>query len=289
MVIGAMITRKIVKDRKFTYKSEAVLIYRGGIDGPPTQDQVKGAATRTKELLLSHNSLKKIIKECRLAPGLEASGNYGPMIDGMRLKIEFKPRAGDTYSLSYEGNSAFEARLVVTKLAEALVSFNGNERKRRLKGSIDFNIAERKKAEEAMIHLQKEVGRFLTEHPTIAGEQLGTGALIKAEIKRKEPAKKTRGGDGAVARRADDGGRGKRPAAPDKALKADAPPAVAQSIARRAGACASTRRRLRVTRPSPRPATATTPRYDEPAKTTRPKRAARICTPQPPSSPANAC
>jgi uncharacterized protein involved in exopolysaccharide biosynthesis len=227
MLVGALITRKMVKDRKFTYKSEAVLIYRGGIDGPPTQDQLKGAATRTKELLLSQNSLKKIIKECRLAPGLEASGNYTPMIEAMRLKIEFKPRAGDTYSLSYEGNSAFEARLVVTKLAEALIDFNAADRKRRLKGSIDFNIAERKKAEEAMIHLQKEVGRFLTEHPTIAGEQLGTGALIKAEIKRKEPAKKTRGGgDGAVARRADDGGRGKRPAAQEKLARADAPPAV---------------------------------------------------------------
>ncbi len=207
MIIGALITRKMVKDRKFTYKSEAVLIYRGGIDGPPTQDQLKGAATRTKELLLSQNSLKKIIKECRLAPGLEASGNYTPMIEAMRLKIDFKPRVGDTYSLSYEGNSAFEARLVVTKLAEALIDFNGGERRKRLKGSIEFNINERKKAEQQMIQLQKEVARFLSEHPSVAGEQLGTGALIKAEIRRKEPAKKDR--NATVARRADDGPRRK--------------------------------------------------------------------------------
>jgi len=190
MVIGAMITRKLVKDRKYTYKSEAVLIYRGGIDGPPTGDQIKGAATRTKELLLSHNSLKKIIKECRLAPGLEITGNYAPMIDAMRLKIEFKPRVGDTYSLSYEGNSAFEAKLVVSKLADALIDFSDSERKKRLKGSIEFNRAEAQRAEERMIMLQKEVARFISEHPSLAGAgdqpQAGAAALIKAEIRKKD-------------------------------------------------------------------------------------------------------
>ncbi|MFO0758118.1 MAG: hypothetical protein U0359_16600 [Byssovorax sp.] len=225
MLVGAAITRKAVKDRKFTYKSEAVLVYRGGIDGPPTQEQLKGGATRTKELLLSYDSLKRIIKECRLAPGLEVTGNYMPMIEAMRLKIDFKPRAGDTYSLSYEGNSAYEAQLVVTKLAEALVQFNADERKKRLKGSIEFNMAERKKAEVLMVRLQKEVARFLADHPSVAGEQLGTGALIKAEIKKKDPGnkKKDRGG-GAVAAR-DDAGRGaaRRPGAADAGGKAKEP------------------------------------------------------------------
>jgi hypothetical protein len=223
MVIGALITRKMVKDRKFTYKSEAVLVYRGGIDGPPTQEQLKGAATRSKELLVSYNSLKRIIKECHLAPGLERSGNYAPMIEGMRLKIEFKPRAGDTYTLSYEGNSAFEAQLVVTKLAEALIDFNAQERRKRLKGSIEFNLAEMRKAEAEMVRLQKEVGRFLTEHPTVAGEQLGTGALVKAEIKQKDAKKAPRrDADEKVAAAAP-----KRPAAPAAAPgKKDAAPAV---------------------------------------------------------------
>ncbi|MFO0757399.1 MAG: hypothetical protein U0359_12960 [Byssovorax sp.] len=222
MLIGAAITRKAVKDRKFTYKSEAVLVYRGGIEGPPTQEMLKGAATRAKELLVSYNSLKKIIKECRLAPGLEATGNYGPMIEAMRLKIDFKPRAGDTYTLSYEGNSGYEARLVVTKLAEALIDFNAQERKRRLKGSIEFNLAEKNHAEEEMVRLQKEVALFLTEHPNVAGEQVGNGALIKAEIKKsKDKDKKER-----PAR--DDGPRAAAPKrqagnAPAAAKKADDP------------------------------------------------------------------
>ncbi|MEO7330953.1 MAG: hypothetical protein ABI193_20430, partial [Minicystis sp.] len=200
MIVGAGITRKVVRDRKFTYKSEAVLIYRGGIDGPPTGDQVKGAATRTKELLLSHNSLKKIIKDCRLAPGLDGSNNYAPLIESMRLRIEFKPRVGDTYNLSYEGNSAYEATLVVTKLAEALIDFSDNERKNRLKNSIEFNRAETRRAEETMIRLQKEVARFISDHPSLAGEQqVGAAALVKAEIRTKEKDTKNkkggRGGD----------------------------------------------------------------------------------------------
>jgi uncharacterized protein involved in exopolysaccharide biosynthesis len=236
MVLGAFITAQVVTRRKALYKSETVIFYREGIGRSvtgPTEgaDVLRTLGTKLKETLLAQQNLRKIIDEQHLYKEIVAKSGYADAVDQMRKKTEFKSRSQDTFAISFEGTTREEAQKVCARMAELLVAEHQKRMTDDMKGTREFLEIEKKRADDELERVEKEVSEFLAAHPEFAGakDALGTESLSEQKKAQEEELKRSRKAatKGRLARRGDaapgapaGAGAGERPAAVDPVLLA---------------------------------------------------------------------
>jgi uncharacterized protein involved in exopolysaccharide biosynthesis len=225
MMLGAIITTQVVKRRKPTFKSETVIFYREGIGkaitGPTDSvDALRTLGTKLKETLLAQQTLRRVIEEFKLYPDIVQKSGYAEAVDQMRKKTEFKSRSQDTFAISFEGNDKDVAQKVCTRMAELLIAENLQRQKDDNRGTTEFLEAEKKRADEELDRIERELTSFLHEHPEFADAKDGFGTEVRA-LKQKEQ-------EGQRARRNLGTGRlpGKHADAPAPGGGAPSPPAV---------------------------------------------------------------
>ncbi len=189
MVLGAVITLQVVRTRKATFKSETVIFYKEGVGksvlGPSdAPDAVRSLGTKLKETLLAQQNLRKLIDEFRLYPELVQKGAYAEAVDQMRKKTEFKARSQETFAITFEGLDKDQAQKVCARMAEVLVAENDKRLQEENRGATEILEVEKKKADDDLFRVERQLSQFLQMHPEFASAKdgFGTEALkIKAD------------------------------------------------------------------------------------------------------------
>ncbi len=197
MALGAAITFQVVRTRKATYKSETVIFYREGIarsvTGPTeSPEAVRALGTKLKETLLAQQTLRRIIDEFHLYGDVVAKTGYADAVDQMRKKTEFKSRATDTFAISFEGFDKDQAQKVCARMADLLVSENAKRLSDDSKSTTEFLEAEKKRSDEELDRLEREISQFLQAHPEFSTGKEGLGSETQALRQKDEDDRKAR-------------------------------------------------------------------------------------------------
>lgn len=212
MLIGAVVTAQVVRTRVPSFKSETVIFYREGIGKSitgPTEDKdsLRALGTKLKETLLAQQTLRRIIDEFHLYPQVVQKSGYADAVDHMRKKTDFKSRSTDTFAISFEGTTREEAQRVCARMAEILVEENAKRLSETNRSTTEFLEVEKKRADEELERVEREISEFLNAHPEFAGSKEGLGTEVMAQQKMVTEEQKKRA---AAARRATGGGGGRR-------------------------------------------------------------------------------
>jgi len=206
MVLGAVITMQVVKARRATFKSETVISYREGlaksINGPtPDAADIRGLGTKLKETLLAQQTLRKVIDEFHLYPEIVQKSGYSDAVDQMRKKTEFKARSVDTFAIAFEGFDRDQAQKVCARMADILVTESARRQQEENKGATAFLEVEKKRLDDELEKIEREISQFLQIHSEFASAKDGLGTEVLAlkskadeEDKRRRAKAAARGG-----------------------------------------------------------------------------------------------
>lgn len=194
MVIGVVVTAQVVRMRKASYKSEAVLFFReAGFkanEGPADPGAARGMANKFKETLLAQANLKKVMDECKAFRDVVEKKGYTDAVDQMRKKVDFKARAADTFAISFEGTTREEAQICAARLADNLVAEDAKNRANAVKGQTEFLMSEKRRVDEEAERLERELAQFMADHPEYAGATPGAKGISIRHLKKEEDAAK---------------------------------------------------------------------------------------------------
>jgi uncharacterized protein involved in exopolysaccharide biosynthesis len=192
--IGAAVTAGVTRMRRPQFLSQAVVYYQEGIQwnfsGAEGVASTRRVGQRLKETLLARSRLQKIVEELRVYPHLLATDKVADAVEDLHAAVSFKVNEGDTFTITFTGDSPAEAQRVTAKLVETLIGENTRLRAEQAEIAMGFLDAEKKRNEENLHLKETELAQFLAKHPEFAQEQQGTtGAAIRATTKKgAEPA-----------------------------------------------------------------------------------------------------
>ena len=191
LLVGAIACAIFLELRVTPYRSETVLLSAEGIRAvdrtgePPEASQA--TAVRLRETLLARPQLEAMISEFGLYPDVVARHGYVDAVEKFREKIEFRAPGGDTFSVAFTGNSPSQAQSVTQRLAEQLIQEDSTLRRQNAGTTRDFLGAEKKRTEIELQRTEKELAKFLADHPEFALDAMllqpgasQTGAAFRA-------------------------------------------------------------------------------------------------------------
>ncbi|HEX3596223.1 MAG TPA: hypothetical protein VHU80_14030, partial [Polyangiaceae bacterium] len=187
IVIGLIASGAFYFLRKPTYRSETVILYSEGIrqsEGEDSRDAPRSVSSRLKEILTSRSALANIVNEFKLYPGVVKDHGQGDAVEELRHHVEFKAPGGDTFSISFEGSSPEEAKLVTSRLAEAVIEQDASLRKKQALVTRDFLELEKMGTESQLRDAEQALASFMAAHPRFAldATPLAAGAGIRATM-----------------------------------------------------------------------------------------------------------
>lgn len=168
------------------YRSETVVLY---VEKGTTADAAEAAAARTvavrlKELLMSRQTLERVVTEFDLYPELRRTTGTTDAVEELKKHIEFRAPGGDTFSIAFEGDSPSQAQNVTAELAHLVIDSDSTLRKSRARAAVEFLEGEQKATETQLRDAEQSLATFMAEHPRFAldATPLNNGAAIRASL-----------------------------------------------------------------------------------------------------------
>jgi len=168
------------------YRSETVVLY---VEKGTTADAAEAAAARTvavrlKELLMSRQTLERVVTEFNLYPELRRTTGTTDAVEELKKHVEFRAPGGDTFSIAFEGDSPSQAQNVTAELAHLVIDSDSTLRKSRARASVEFLEGERKATESQLRDAEQSLAAFMAQHPRFAldATPLNNGAAIRASL-----------------------------------------------------------------------------------------------------------
>jgi capsular polysaccharide biosynthesis protein len=200
LLVGGLVTIQVVRMRKATFKAETVIQFREGIgrsvSGPNVEStDMRSLGAKLKEVLLAQQNLRKIIDEFHLYPDVVERFGYAAAVDQMRKKTEFKSRSLDTFAIAYEGLEKQQAPKVANRMAQLLTDETAKRLREENQGTTEFLEAEKKRAEDELNRVEREMSEFLQAHPEFANtrDAIGVEALaIKNRLDEEEKRRRAK-------------------------------------------------------------------------------------------------
>jgi hypothetical protein len=178
LAIGVVGTLLVYQLRPKRYRSEAVLYYREGLQWNPNEaSSARRVGQRLKETLLARAQLAKVVEEMNLYPEMVRSGRTAEAVEEMLLATTFRLSEGDTFAISFTGETPSEAQRVTTRLTDVLIEGNTRLRSEQAEVARAFLEAEKKRNEAELAAKESEYVRFLAQHPEFLQEQAAAGAV----------------------------------------------------------------------------------------------------------------
>jgi protein tyrosine kinase modulator len=169
------------------YRSQTVLLYgeivRAAETGEPAAPP-KSLAQRMRDLATGRQQLRQVVEEFELYPDIRQSYGTSDAVDELKRHVEFHAPGGDTFTLSFEGDSPEQAERVTARLAELVIDRDANLRQSQATAARDFLAGEKKHAQTRLRDAEQELATFMAEHPRFALDTtpLATGAAIRAMV-----------------------------------------------------------------------------------------------------------
>ncbi len=179
---GAGVAYKVIPAR---YESETVFVYREGIktaEEKVTADRLRNLSSTVKEALLSTNVVLPVVRDFNLFKDTWDGEDLADAVAEAREAITYEKRAEDTFSVTYKGYSAEEARDVTQRLAIGVGEEISRVLREQAQAKYDFLEAERKQRAIELGALEEKRAAFMVQNPQFAKDtQAATspGATIR--------------------------------------------------------------------------------------------------------------
>src|ERR1700689_4533907 len=126
-LVGAVFAVPFVFTRPRSYRSETVILYQETIRSSdvtgeePPPDGARRVGARLRELLLPRTSLEPIIRDLNLYPDKIIHGESIEAVEEIRKNIVFRAQEGDTYNISFTGESPTVVQEVTRRLGDCII------------------------------------------------------------------------------------------------------------------------------------------------------------------------
>ena len=181
--VTMLIAVPIVFTRPRAYRSETIILYQETIrssdltGGEGGQSDSRRVGARLREMLLSRASLEPIVQDLGLYGVAEDKSSLVDAVDDMRKHINFRAREGDTFEISFVGETPQQTQEVTRRLGDCIVQEAVSRRSEQAKVLKDFLDAESARNKIDLKAKEGELARFFALHPEFApppGTPLGT-------------------------------------------------------------------------------------------------------------------
>jgi uncharacterized protein involved in exopolysaccharide biosynthesis len=170
--------------KKPSYRSETIVIYRQGVKmNEEGAAQSLSLGVRLQEMLQARARLEGLLDELGLYQDVKQKDGEVEAVEAFRADITFKARSTDTFSISYKGRDPALVQKVTERLAQSLIEENQRLRVEQAKTQREFLEAQKSQSEVALKDKERDLARFLAEHPEFAldqNAQAQQGASIRA-------------------------------------------------------------------------------------------------------------
>jgi hypothetical protein len=172
-VVTALVAGPYSITRPRSYKSETVVLYQESIRsaditggaGEGSADSARKLGARLREALLSRASLEPIITELHLYPRTVERRGLVDAVDEMRTHVTFRAREGDTFEISFAGDTPDEVQEVTRRLGETIVKEAASRRSEQAKVLKEFVDAENERNKVELKVKEAALANFLAIHP----------------------------------------------------------------------------------------------------------------------------
>jgi capsular polysaccharide biosynthesis protein len=184
LAVGGLACVGFLLWNKPEYRSETVVLYA---QGPATGEAADSGAARNvtvrlKELLMSRPKLERVISEFNLYSDVRKEHGMAEAVEELEKHVEYRAPGGDTFSVAFIGTSPVETQRVTARLAALVIEQDSELRRNQARGTRDFLVTEKAKAEATLRSAERDLAAFMAEHPRFALDvtPLATGAAIRA-------------------------------------------------------------------------------------------------------------
>ncbi len=184
VAVGLIAGVAVAVIKKPSYRSETIVVYRQGVKmGEEGAAQSLSLGVRLEEMLLARSRLEGLLDELALYQDVKKKDGEIEAVEAFRGDVTFKARSTDTFSISYKGKDPGLVQRVTERLAKSLIDENQRLRVEQARTQREFLEAQKSQSEVALKDKERELARFLADHPEFAldtNAQAQQGASIRA-------------------------------------------------------------------------------------------------------------
>jgi uncharacterized protein involved in exopolysaccharide biosynthesis len=189
--IGGVLAVAFALTQKPSYLSEAKIFYNERIQSSVLQGRDYGVNTKNlgyqyQEMLMSRTSMIRVIEELNLYPEKRAKQGLDAGIEEFKKFAAFKVRGVGMFNISFLSNNPEQAQKGAKLMVDILLEEDERVRREQASATMNFLLEQKTKINKELDKRQRELAKFLSEHPefaldTAAGGASTPGASIRGQ------------------------------------------------------------------------------------------------------------
>lgn len=189
--IGGVLAVAFALTQKRSYLSEAKIFYNERIQSSVLQGRDYGVNTKNlgyqyQEMLLSRTNMIRVIEELDLYAKVRGKQGIDAAIEEFKKHAAFKVRGIGMFNISFLSSDAEEAQKGTKLMVDILIEEDERVRREQASATMNFLLDQKAKINKELDKRQRELARFLSEHPefaldTAAGGASTPGASIRGQ------------------------------------------------------------------------------------------------------------
>jgi uncharacterized protein involved in exopolysaccharide biosynthesis len=179
--IGGVLAVAFALSQKPSYLSEAKIFYNERIQSSVLQGRDYGVNTKNlgyqyQEMLLSRTNMLRVIEELDLYPEIRAKRGIDAAIEEFKKFAAFKVRGVGMFNISFLSHNAEEAQKGTSLMVNILLEEDERVRREQASATMNFLLDQKGKINKELDKRQRELAKFLHEHPEFALDTAAGGA-----------------------------------------------------------------------------------------------------------------
>ena len=179
--VGGVLAVVFALKQKPKYLSEAKIFYNERIQSSVLQGRDYGVNTKNlgfhyQEMLLSRTNMVKIIEGLDLHAKTRAKQGLDAGIEEFKKEAAFKVRGTGMFHISYLSEDPDLAQKVTSMMVDILLAEDERVRREQASATMNFLLEQKAKINKELDKRQRELAKFLSEHPEFALDTAAGGA-----------------------------------------------------------------------------------------------------------------
>jgi uncharacterized protein involved in exopolysaccharide biosynthesis len=189
--IGGALAVAFALTQKPSFLSEAKIFYNERIQSSVLQGRDYGVNTKNlgyqyQEMLMSRTSMLRVIEALSLYPEVQAKRGIDAAIEEFKKNASFKVRGVGMFNISFMSHNAEEAQKGAKLMVDILIEEDERVRREQASATMNFLLDQKTKINKELDKRQRDLAKFLSEHPefaldTAAGGASTPGASIRGQ------------------------------------------------------------------------------------------------------------
>ncbi|WP_428261900.1 GumC family protein [Haliangium sp.] len=189
--VGGVLSVTFALLQKPKFMSETKIFYNERIQSSVLQGREYATNTRNlgyryQEMLMSRTNMTRIIEANELFPKILAKQGLDAAIEEFKKKALFRVRGTSMFYIAFTSEDPELSQQVTQMMVDSLIEEDERVRREQASATMNFLLEQKEKINKELDKRQRELAKFLSEHPEFAldtapGGQNTPGASIRAQ------------------------------------------------------------------------------------------------------------